>query len=263
MWSRILRFWSMASNRRLSAEGMDDRTLRFTMTPDLTTRPKACDFDAYYRFVDTLTGLDTTDGLVQAAIAISMHALDDIAPAIVHEQIAMLAARVRAGLHSTSSMAALAHLHQVLFEEEGFRGSDSPAHLARNSYLPLVWVTKTATPLVLALLYKAVGEQVGLEIDGLGSPDRFLVRVQTEEGPMILDPARGGALLTQDEALRRLETAGSLAISRSGATLASATHVDWLAGILANLIHFFRSDERHADLAAMLELREALDQLRD
>ena len=39
-----------------------------------------------------------------------------------------------------------------------------------NSYLPAVLETRRGIPITLALIYKAVAERVGLEVDGINLP---------------------------------------------------------------------------------------------
>jgi len=190
-----------------------------------------------------------------------MHALDDVEPAEVRDRIAALATQVRTGLQSSSKSAALAHLHEVLFHEEGFRGNNAHAYFALNSYLPIVLTNKSGLPILLSLVYKAVAEQVGLHVEGINAPGHFMVRVQTDEGPAIVDPFFGGRLLTREEAFQRLEQVHRRPVPRDATLLGTASHSQWLARILANLITFFRDDRRREDLAAMLELRQALEEV--
>ncbi len=42
--------------------------------------PHFCRPEAYRRFADSLSALNTTGGLIQAAISVSLHALDDFDP---------------------------------------------------------------------------------------------------------------------------------------------------------------------------------------
>ena len=232
------------------------------MSPELSTYPKACSAEAYYRFVDALPRLETTDGLVDAAIALSMHALDDVDPTRVRQEIAGLGRRVTERVRSGSRSAVLAHLHEVLFAEEGFTGNNEQQYFALNSYLPAVLRTKAGLPILLSLLYKAVGEQVGLQVEGISAPGHFMIRVPTDEGPAIVDPFFGGVLLSREEFFQRLERVNRRPVPRDDRYLVAATHTQWLARILANLISFFSADRRRGDLAAMLELRQALEEVR-
>jgi len=84
-----------------------------------------CRLDAFTALRDELTDLETTDGLVRAAVAVAMHELDhdEADPLIVATQIDDLADQVRARVVGDNPRALIAHAHHVLFEEARFRGN--------------------------------------------------------------------------------------------------------------------------------------------
>lgn len=228
------------------------------MRPEIGFEPLYCRTEAYRWFVDQMPELNSTVGLLRAAIAVSLHALDDFNPNRVEETIDAMATRICARCRSDNPKARLAHLHHVLFEEERFVGNLDNFYFALNSYLPVVLNTKRGLPIILALLYKAVGERVGLQIEGVNSPAHFLARVQTGSGWLLVDPFYGGQALTTEEAFRRIEQVAGRKIHRDENYLAPATHAQWLQRILANLQALFAKDGRHDDLAAMTELQQVL-----
>ena len=63
--------------------------------------------------------------------------------------------------------AVLAHLHEVLFDEEGFAGNVDDYYNVANSYLPVVLETRRGIPISLTLLYKLVAERLGLPVQGV------------------------------------------------------------------------------------------------
>lgn len=229
------------------------------MRSDLSAYPRSCSEVAFFRFLDALPALHTTEGLVDAAIAVSTHALDDVDPEWVREDIAALADRVQRRVRNPTKSSLLAHLHDVLFEEERFAGNNQHPRFALGSYLPAVLATHSGLPILLSLLYKAVAEQVGLQVEGVNAPSHFLVRVTTDEGPAIVDPFYGGALLSREEAFQRLEHAAGRPLPRDDRLLSTASHSQWIHRIIANLIAVFAADNRLDDLAAMLELRQVLE----
>jgi regulator of sirC expression with transglutaminase-like and TPR domain len=229
----------------------------------VTTRtvwePRACCRpEAYEYFLAQLPHLDTTEGLLRAAAAVSMHALDDAVPQRVIERLWTLSLRVRERSPSGSQKAILANLHQVLFDEEGFSGDLERYYNALNNYLPVVLDTRKGMPIILGLIYKAVGEWSGLQIEGLNAPGHFLVRVRCETSGMIVDPFFGGQMLTREEAFGRLERVLGKPLPRTDQILAPATHAQWLARILGNLRQLFANEGRQYDLAAMNEMTSAL-----
>lgn len=220
--------------------------------------PHVCRPLAYEHFCRQLDTLERTDSLVQAAIAVSMHELEGIDPEQVAGRMNRLAGRIGGRVHSGNPEALLAHLHDVLFVEEGFAGNTDQYYTPENSYLPMVLQTKRGIPILLALVYKAVAEGVGLKVEGINSPSHFLVRVQADDEGLIVDPFFHGQSLSDEEAFVRLEQMSGREMPRDMQLLAPATHRQWLARILANLQSLFAHQGRQDDLGAMTELQEAL-----
>lgn len=217
--------------------------------------PRYCRPRAYAAFAEHVTALPSTDALVGAATAIAMHALDDVHPGAVAEQVEALAVQVSRRLATGSRRALMAHLHHVLFEEAGFEGNRLDYYDPANSYLPRVLATRRGIPITLALVYKAVAEQVGMPVDGVGAPGHFLVRVEDDAGQLLVDPFHGGRVLSGEDAYEVMEGALGAAVPRSPELLGPVGPHEWLARILRNLeaIHTRRAQPR--DAAAMGEMR--------
>jgi regulator of sirC expression with transglutaminase-like and TPR domain len=217
-----------------------------------------CRPEAFQYFVEQLPRLASTDGLVRAAIGVSLHALDDVDPDRVVERLRILGLRVRERAPSGRDVAVLANLHAVLFEEEGFAGNLERYYNALNSYLPAVLNSRRGLPVVLALIYKAVGEHAGLAIEGLNAPGHFLARVKCDGRWMIVDPFFGGQMLTRDEAFHRLDRVAGKPLPRCEEFLAPTGHQQWLARLIGNLRQLFATEGRRDDLAAMTEFSQTL-----
>ncbi|MEQ8788354.1 MAG: transglutaminase-like domain-containing protein [Pirellulaceae bacterium] len=223
-------------------------------------KPTACRPEAFQFFAEQLPTIEKTESLLMASVAISMHALDDVNPESIKLRVLALGARVAQRLHSDSVDAALAHLHHTLFEEEGFQGNDNHYYQPLNSYLPAVLELRRGLPITLALVYKAVGEQVGLRIEGVNAPFHFLAQVATPNNWLLVDPFFRGSVLTRDEAFDRIEKVSGQRIARNRASLRKASHAEWLMRILANLQNVFAAHDRVDDLAAMNEFQQLLEE---
>jgi regulator of sirC expression with transglutaminase-like and TPR domain len=220
--------------------------------------PIYCRPEAFQYFVDQMPVLWTTDGLVRAAIAVSMHALDDVVPEQTESQIRALSDRVLATATSSQRSRLHAALHQVLFLEERFAGDTDRYYHALNSYLPAVLNSRRGLPITLGLLYKAVGEGVGLTVAGVNAPGHFLVRVRTEAGWQIVDPFYHGELLSRDEVFDRLDRIAQRPLPRSDELLAAPTHLQWLYRVIGNLRQLFNAEGRLDDFRAMNEFMAVL-----
>jgi len=226
-----------------------------------SNRVAYCRPEAYELFVEQLPVLHTCEGLLRAAVAISMHALDDVDPHHVEQRLRTLALRVRERSPSRRAAAILANMHAVLFEEEEYGGNLEQYYNALNSYLPAVLNSRRGLPVTLALIYKVVGQWAGLTIQGVNAPGHFMVRVRCDDAWMIVDPFFGGQTLTREEAFDRIDRVAGKPMPRQDEMLATPTHEQWLARILGNLRQLFATEARHDDLAAMTELANALNTL--
>jgi regulator of sirC expression with transglutaminase-like and TPR domain len=230
-----------------------------TITKFKAPKPLYCHGEAYEYFLEQLPQLPTIEGLVRAAVAVSMHALEDVDPMRIEARLRALSDRVRQRARSQTDPAILANMHHVLFDEEGFCGNLQHYYNALNSYLPVVLDTHLGLPIVLSLIYKAVGQWSGLTVEGINAPGHFLVQVKCDQSWMIVDPFFGGQLLSRDEAFERLDRVVGRTLPRLDELLTTATHEQWLTRIIGNLRQLFANEGRRDDLAAMTELAHALD----
>lgn len=218
-----------------------------------------CRPEAFQLFAQSLPQLSTTGGLLQAATAVSLHALEDADPRAVDHYLNGLALRVLARVRRPRPAALIAHLHEVLFEEEGFRGEHVHYYSPLNSYLPAVVLRRSGIPVSLSLLYKVVGERVGLRIDGLNAPAHFLVRVHDGDGWLIVDPFHRGAVLSPSEAVALIEYVQGRAFGPDHTlVIQAASHSRWINRLLTNLQAIFAEQGRERDLMAMDELQSLL-----
>lgn len=220
--------------------------------------PLCCSPRAYELLARQVPVINSPDALLQGAIAISMHQLEDVDPAAVDAEIQKYADAVRSRVRGHQPQAVLAHLHDVLFEEEGFRGNTEDYYSPLNSYLPAVLCTKRGLPITLSLLYKLVAERLGLRAWGVGLPGHFLVGVDCGGDGMLVDPFAAGRILTPEEAHERLQQMFGPEVEWSDALLKPASNRHWLTRMLQNLLNVFGSSSHYTDVAAVLEMEMVL-----
>jgi len=228
--------------------------------------PVCCSPAAFGLLQKTAGLVDTNPALLQGAVAISMHEMDGVDPAAAEAQLQGYADTVRSRVRGRQPQALLAHLHQVLFEEEGFRGNTQDYYASANSYVPAVLETKRGLPITLSLVYKIVADKLGIKCWGVGLPGHFLVGVEaadarTEDGApgmMLVDPFNNGRILTPDEAQARIQEMFGPEAEWSEEMLRPASNRHWLTRILQNLLNVFGSANQFADVAAVLEMEMLL-----
>jgi regulator of sirC expression with transglutaminase-like and TPR domain len=225
------------------------------MTPSL---PLCCSPRAFSLLAKQLATISSPDALLNGAVAIAMHQMEDIEPAVVDAKLQRCADTIRSRVRGDQPQALLAHLHNFLFDELGLAGNTDDYYNPSNSYLPAVLETRKGLPITLSLIYKIVAERLGFRAWGVGLPGHFLVGLELEGTPMLIDPFAGGRLLTPDEAHARLQEMFGVEADWSEDMLRPASNRHWLTRVLQNLLNVFGSTGNYADVAAVLEMEMLL-----
>ena len=191
-----------------------------------------------------------------------MHERTDVMPEAVILEVDALADRVVERSRNGTVKARVSHLHEVLFEEDSFRGGEDEDHDPRGSYLPCVLRRRRGLPITLSLLYREVAARVGIDAVGIGAPGHFLVEVRLPEGPMIVDPFHGGRPLTAEEAFNRIDEISGGRVPRTTSWLDPVTEREWISRLIRNLVSLFAARSRQKDLSAMLELLSLVSPIR-
>jgi regulator of sirC expression with transglutaminase-like and TPR domain len=239
--------------------------------------PVCCSPGAFELLAKVAGSIDSPDAMMNGAVAIAMHQMDDLDAAAVDAQLQSYADTVRSRVRGRQPQALLAHLHSVLFDEEGFRGNTDDYYNPANSYVPSVLQTKRGLPITLSLIYKVVADRLGLQTWGVGLPGHFLVAVEAVDAlvarekngtglggdaagapPMLVDAFAGGRILTADEAHDRLQEMFGAEAEWSEEMLRPASNRHWLTRMLQNLLNVFGSANQFTDVAAVLEMEMLL-----
>lgn len=121
------------------------------------------------------------------------------------EDLAEAAGRAVGG--ETDPAARALALAEYLFRGLDFRGNAAAYSDVRNSYLNEVLARRVGIPISLSALYLHIGEQLELPVAGVGLPGHFIVRVQTGEAHIFLDPFNRGATLGPEDCLHLVRAA--------------------------------------------------------
>jgi regulator of sirC expression with transglutaminase-like and TPR domain len=104
------------------------------------------------------------------------------------------------------------------------------------------------------VVYKAVAERVGLPVEGIFSPGHFLLRVQDQQGWLIVDPYHRGRILTVAEACQLISGIVGESLTPDPRHLPVATNKQWVRRVIVNLVQVFTAMRLEHDLQAMHEL---------
>ena len=90
-------------------------------------------------------------------------------------------------------------INRVLFHEQGFRGAGKNFENPDNSYVHKVLMSKEGLPITLSLIYILVARRVGLDLEPIGLPGRFMVGCFSEEVPFYIDVWAGGKFIELED----------------------------------------------------------------
>ena len=127
-------------------------------------------------------------------------------------------------------------INRVLFHEYGFRGAGKDFENPENSFLHRVLERRKGLPITMSVLYLLVARRLGLDLEPIGLPNRFVVGCFSEERPFYLDPWAGGKFYDFDQMGGFLE---EYSIENSGSALLPVTVADTLARGCRNLVHHY------------------------
>jgi regulator of sirC expression with transglutaminase-like and TPR domain len=126
--------------------------------------------------------------------------------------------------------------NRFFFEELGFHGNKRNYFDPRNSFLNHVIDRRTGIPITLCIVYMDVGRRAGLQIEGVGMPGHFIVRVHSgvSETETFVD-AFHGTVLDRFECQQLLDNLFSGGVPLQDEHLRSVSSREILVRMLGNL----------------------------
>jgi regulator of sirC expression with transglutaminase-like and TPR domain len=199
---------------------------------------------------------DSRSDLVRITLEIARDAYPSLDIDYYLGKLETLAGRVRDHCPpGAKPRAVLGQINWVLFVEEGFQGNSEDYYDPRNSYLNQVIDRKTGIPITLSVLYASIAAGVGLEIAGVNLPAHFMLRVDSGDATIYVDPFHAGALLDRNGCEQRISQMVGQRVGLSDLQLAPCSHEVIVARILRNLKTIYR--EQH-DYPASLPVLQRL-----
>ena len=133
------------------------------------------------------------------------------------------------------SLARANMLSEYLFDEVGFSANQEDYYDPRNSYLNEVLERRLGIPITLSLLYMEVGKRLDMDLEGVGMPGHFLVRVKSGPEDILVDPFHRGIFLSEQECARRLQQIVGNTVAWDKRYVAGVSDRQLITRILRNL----------------------------
>ncbi|MBL8151396.1 MAG: transglutaminase family protein [Blastocatellia bacterium] len=112
------------------------------------------------------------------------------------KRLDQIASTIKSRLDSDDTRIVASVINRHLFEELEFRGNRSSYYDPKNSFLNEVLERRIGIPITLSVLYIEVALRVGLTVQGVGMPGHFLVKFDSADGSVIIDPFNSGRQLS-------------------------------------------------------------------
>lgn len=97
---------------------------------------------------------------------------------------------------------------EALANDLGLNGDHLTYEDQRNTDLLWVCERRKGLPVALGVIYIEAARRCGLDLKGVDFPNHFLLRIETDQGPMALDPFEGGRVVMPSELTQRAFAAG-------------------------------------------------------
>lgn len=143
--------------------------------------------------------------LLEAAIACAIHEDPARDPEPVRELASEAVGRLKARLERESPEEALA---ETMAGDLRFAGDLITYDHPDNTDLISVARRRKGLPVALGVFYLDAAHRSGLDVRGVDFPGHFLLRIETREGPLALDPFSEGRVVLPSELTRRALHAG-------------------------------------------------------
>ncbi len=140
--------------------------------------------------------------LVTAALEIAKDGQKDLQFAPVRETLQRAVSRLTHPVtQAGSDLEELKLLVRYMTEELGLHGDPSYLKDPGSHYLNCVLETGRGIPISLSLLYLHVANELGIPLQPISTPARFLTRLQTDSGNLYVDAFDQGRILNEAECI--------------------------------------------------------------
>ena len=143
--------------------------------------------------------------LIDATFACAIHDHPDRGLTAARALIEEAATRLEERLQGRSTQAAIA---ETMAGDLGFSGDTATYDDLDNADIISVLARRKGLPVALGIISTDVARRCGLVVRGLDFPGHFLLRLETRDGPVAIDPFNGGQVVGASELTRRALSAG-------------------------------------------------------
>jgi regulator of sirC expression with transglutaminase-like and TPR domain len=197
--------------------------------------------EQFLRLVRRETDVD----LVTAALEIARDRQPDLSFGPVRELLQRAVSRLTHPVtQAGSDLEELKLLVRYMTEELGLHGEAAYLSDPGSHYLHHVLETGRGIPISLSVLYLYVANELGIPLQPISTPARFLTRLQTDAGNLYVDAFDQGRILTEPECIGLIRTITGVPASEVRRFLRPADERSIVIRMLQNLKTVYGSQEQ-------------------
>jgi hypothetical protein len=197
--------------------------------------------EQFLRLVRRETDVD----LVTAALEIARDRQPDLSFGPVRELLQRAVSRLTHPVtQAGSDLEELKLLVRYMTEELGLHGEAAYLSDPGSHYLHHVLETGRGIPISLSVLYLYVANELGIPLQPISTPARFLTRLQTDAGNLYVDAFDQGRILTEPECIGLICTITGVPASEVRRFLRPADERSIVIRMLQNLKTVYGSQEQ-------------------
>lgn len=186
-------------------------------------------------FVKLMTRTPNVD-LTTAALELARDAYPDLDFTAVHGWIDQVSDELSSRMnYSADEGEAVRLFRDGLTQSQGLNGSREMFETPEGSFLNKVIASKRGIPISLSVLFMAVAQKLGMNLQGVSAPGHFLTRYESVGGPIFIDPYTSGAILSLEEAVCRVRKMTLLSRDQAERTLEPVGPRSIILRMLTNL----------------------------
>jgi len=151
-------------------------------------------------------------------------------------------------------------LLRFVFEDLNFKGNTKDYHNPANSYIHSVINRRLGLPISLALVVMFIARRLELPFYGVNMPIHFMLKYESDQQKVMIDPFDGGNIVTYDQCYYFLKKNG---VTPKAEHFERAREVDILTRSIRNLMHSYSKHDEEKRVEHLQNLLGTVEMMFD
>lgn len=145
---------------------------------------------------------------------------------------------------------------KLVFNELGFQGNAENYHDPDNSFIDQVIKHRKGLPITLSLIVIFIGRRVDLPFHGVNMPIHFMLKYESDQQNVLIDPFDGGNTISYDQCYHFLKKNG---VKPRAEHFENAKPSEILLRCIRNLIHSYERKNQESRAKYLQRLLDTLE----